>query len=52
MMRGDSAISKTRFIVDHNVGKLAKWLRMMGHDSLFFDGDDDSHMVAQALAEG
>jgi uncharacterized protein with PIN domain len=34
------------------VGKLAKWLRMMGYDSLFFNGSDDSHMVARALAEG
>ena len=51
-VRGDSAISELRFIVDHNVGKLAKWLRMMGYDSLFFDGSDDSHMVALALAEG
>jgi len=25
---------------------------MMGYDSLFFDGSDDSHMVAQALSEG
>ena len=40
-----------RFIVDHNVGKLARWLRMMGYDSLFFNGDDDAHMVARALAE-
>ena len=24
----------------------------MGYDSLFFDGSDDSHMVARALAEG
>ena len=45
-------IGELRFIVDHNVGKLAKWLRMMGYDSLFFDGSDDSHMVALALAEG
>jgi len=44
-------IGELRFIVDHNVGKLAKWLRMMGYDSLFFNGSDDSHMVAQALAE-
>jgi len=51
-MRGDSPISELKFIVDHNVGKLAKWLRMMGYDSLFFDGSDDSHMVARALAEG
>jgi uncharacterized protein with PIN domain len=41
-----------RFIVDHNVGKLARWLRMMGFDSLFFNGDDDSRMVARALSEG
>ena len=34
------------------MGKLVKWLRMMGYDSLFFDGSDDSHMVARALAEG
>jgi uncharacterized protein with PIN domain len=34
------------------VGKLARWLRMMGYDSLFFDGDDDSSLVRQALAEG
>ncbi len=40
------------FIVDHNVGKLAKWLRMMGYDSLFFNGSNDSDMVRQALAEG
>ena len=41
-----------KFIVDTNVGKLAKWLRMMGYDALFFDGSDDSQMVAAALAEG
>ncbi len=41
-----------RFIVDSNVGKLTKWLRMMGYDTLFFNGRDDSQMVATALAEG
>jgi len=41
-----------RFIVDHNVGKMAKWLRMMGYDTLFFSGGDDSNMVAIALAQG
>jgi len=43
---------ETKFIVDHNVGKLAKWLRVMGYDTLFFDGSDDSRLVAIALAEG
>ena len=40
-----------KFIVDHNVGKLARRLRMMGYDSVFFSGEDDSAMVKQALAE-
>ncbi len=41
-----------KFIVDHNVGKLAKWLRMIGYDTLFFTGDDDWQMVITALNEG
>ncbi len=41
-----------KFMVDCNVGKLAKWLRMMGYDSLFFGDGDDGEMVALALAEG
>lgn len=41
-----------KFIVDSNVGKLAKWLRMMGYDALFFDGSNDSQMVGKALDEG
>ena len=40
-----------KFIVDTNVGKLARWLRMMGYDTLFFDGSDDSQLVATALSE-
>jgi len=46
------SISDLKFIVDHNVGKLAKWLRMMGYDTLFFDHGDDSRMVSIALEEG
>ena len=40
-----------KFVVDTNVGKLARWLRMMGYDALFFDGSDDSRLVATALSE-
>lgn len=40
-----------RFIVDHNVGKLAKWLRLMGYDARFFRGESDAEMVAIALKE-
>jgi len=41
-----------KFIADCNVGKLARWLRLMGYDARFFDGDDDSELVAMAKAEG
>ncbi len=40
-----------KFIVDQNVGKLARWLRMMGYDTRFFKGNDDGQMVAIALSE-
>lgn len=46
------SINALKFIVDNNVGKLAKWLRIMGYDTLFFDGINDSRMIATALAEG
>jgi uncharacterized protein with PIN domain len=45
-------ISNPKFIVDNNVGKLAKWLRIMGYDTLLFNESDDSRMIAAALAEG
>jgi len=41
-----------KFIVDNNVGKLTKCLRMMGYDTLFFNGSDDWEMIMTALAEG
>ena len=40
-----------RFIVDNNVGKLAKWLRLMGYDALLFREKDDGEMVKIALSE-
>ncbi|MFH1775432.1 MAG: Mut7-C RNAse domain-containing protein [Chloroflexota bacterium] len=45
-------MSDFKFIVDKNVGKLAKWLRAMGYDTLFFADGDDSAMVRTALTEG
>jgi uncharacterized protein with PIN domain len=41
-----------KFIVDHNVGKLARWLRLMGYDARFFRGENDAELVAIALDEG
>ncbi len=42
---------ETKFFADNNVGRLAKWLRMMGYDTRFFSSGDDSSMIAIALAE-
>lgn len=41
-----------RFIADSNVGKLAKWLRLMGYDTLFFKDVDDNLLIEIALNEG
>jgi len=44
-------LMETRFIADVNVGKLAKWLRIMGYDTLFFRDIEDGELVDIALAE-
>jgi len=45
------AADRLRFIVDHNVARLARWLRMMGYDTLIFDQPDDWQMIRIALAD-
>ena len=40
-----------KFMVDNNVGKLVRRLRMMGYDTLFFTGSKDSDMISKALTE-
>jgi uncharacterized protein with PIN domain len=40
-----------RFIVDSNVGRLARWLRMAGFDTLFINDLDDNRLVRIALSE-
>ena len=41
-----------KFIVDNNVGKLAKWLRVLGYDTLFINPIADDELVRIALSEG
>jgi hypothetical protein len=41
-----------KFIVDVNVGKLAKWLRILGYDALFINGLDDDELIRIAIDEG
>ena len=40
-----------RFVVDVNVGRLAKWLRVMGYDAIFPREGDDNDLVRIALRE-
>jgi uncharacterized protein len=44
-------IDRPKFIVDQNVGKLAKLLRLLGYDTIFFTGETDTQMVNIAMAE-
>ena len=41
-----------KFIVDLNVGRLAKWLRIMGYDALFVPGIEDGEIVRLAQEDG
>jgi len=52
IIAGVDMVSAPKFIVDTNVGRLTKWLRLMGYDAQFFHGRDDSSLVAIAKAEG
>jgi len=40
-----------KFIVDENLGKLAKWLRLAGFDCLYFNDIADARLVEYALKE-
>lgn len=44
--------SAPRFLVDVNVGRLARWLRALGYDALFVRDIDDNALVRLALREG
>ena len=41
-----------RFIADCHLGKLAKYLRVMGFDTLFFDTIDDNDLIELAIKDG
>lgn len=48
---GCGAMSEPKFVVDVNVGRLAKWLRVMGYDALFPLHAEDNELVRIALRE-
>jgi len=41
-----------KFLVDSMLGRLCRWLRILGYDSAFFSGSRKSDLVYQALKEG
>ena len=41
----------TKFIADNNVGKLARWLRLIGYDTVLLKQKDDAEMIKIALGE-
>ncbi len=43
--------SELRFIADAMLGKLARWLRIMGYDTLYFRGRDKRELIRMAKAE-
>lgn len=40
-----------KFIVDANVGKLGKWLRVAGFDTVFAGSSDDNRIIRTAMDE-
>ncbi len=47
----DEVGSELRFMADEMLGKLAKWLRTIGYDTVYYTGGGDSALVQRALAE-
>ena len=41
-----------KFLVDRMLGKLAKWLRMLGYDTLYYQGEDLHQLIHLARQEG
>ncbi len=44
-------MEEIRFIIAKELGKLAKWLRILGYDSVYHGRGDEAELVIQALRE-
>ena len=40
-----------KFIVDFMLGRLCKWLRLMGYDAVFFRGADKNELIYESLKQ-
>ncbi len=50
--RNEATQEPPRFIVDVMLGRLARWLRALGYDTLYSSDMDDAALAQRALAEG
>jgi uncharacterized protein with PIN domain len=41
-----------KFILTKELGRLAKWLRILGYDSIYFKQDNPSSLIIQSLRDG
>jgi uncharacterized protein with PIN domain len=51
-MGDGSTIDAPRFVADVMLGRLARWLRALGYDTLYYRDAPDRRLLALALAEG
>jgi hypothetical protein len=45
-------MDETRFVADVMLGRLARWLRALGYDTLYFADASDARLLGIALREG
>ena len=50
-MEGEAQTIDLRFVADVMLGRLAKWLRILGYDTLYQSGWKDLHLVRVARAQ-
>ncbi|MGQ9582096.1 MAG: Mut7-C RNAse domain-containing protein [Thermoplasmatota archaeon] len=50
-MKDDAGAGKGRFLCDHMLGSLARWLRLLGHDTLYPGLLEDRELLRIARAE-
>ena len=47
-----TTVAPPKFVADHMLGSLARWLRMMGYDTVYDKSLDDGAIAALARSEG
>jgi len=51
-MKESNNIEEIKFLADRMLGKLVKWLRILGHDTAYPSFDDDLSLILTARQEG